>query len=390
MTAETTTAPSAWEAAVRRATVVADRERPGGMDEDCWEDVAIRDIIAVALYALHVRHETPVDEVPWSHVLWWLWDDEHVITLVEDTFPDAGQALTTSDDELSDPLLARWRWLNRTWDPEAPVRRRNVPPPPWDALMRRGRDAADGPQAEPRWEGMSRGIAQALPDPALEVCTHWAAGAVGAVFSAEQGGLAVHERVRVHGGRFAGQGGYVRDIGWGFDDENQQVTGPEGYVVDLDDTEGTERIDAKFLEPATDLRWPRRPVGALKVGLPPGLNDALPSMPSCAEDLEHLLAGASNPEAVPEDLRTSIRHARRHHHLDMRRLARPRPHRASAQLLLHWYELTDQDVNDPAGRAEIWELLTTEHLRDEQPVRLLATSESEAKTLAKQHTGLLL
>ncbi|MFC7912533.1 hypothetical protein [Streptomyces sp. NPDC057386] len=168
MTAETTTSPSTWEAAVSRATVVADRERPGGMNEDCWDDVAIRDIITVVvLYALHVRHETPVNEVPWSKVLWWLWDDEHVIHLVEDTFPDAGQALTTPADELSDPLLARWRWLNRPWGPEAPIRRRNVPPPPWEALMQRGRNAADGPLPEPRWEGMSRGIAEALPDPAL-------------------------------------------------------------------------------------------------------------------------------------------------------------------------------------------------------------------------------
>ena len=390
MTAETTTAPSAWEAAVRRATVVADRERPGAMNEDCWEDVAIRDIIAVALYALHVRHETPVDEVPWSKVLWWLWDDEHVIHLVEDTFPAAGRALTAPADGLSDPLLGRWRWLNRTWDPEAPIRRRNVPPPPWETLMQRGPDATNRLLPEPRWEGMSRGIAEALPDPALEVCTHWAAAAVSAVFSAEQGGLGVHERVRVHGGSFAGQGGYVRDIGWSFDDENQQVTGPEGYVVDLDDTEGTERIDAELLQPGTDLRWADRPEGTLKAGPPPGLNAALPPVPSCAEDLEQLLAGASNPEAVPEDLRSRIRDARRHHHLDMRRLAAPRPHRATAQLLLHWYELTDRYTDDPAGRAEVWELLTTEHLRDEQPVRRLATSESEAKALAKQHTGLLL
>ncbi|MDX3024998.1 hypothetical protein [Streptomyces acidiscabies] len=390
MTAETTTAPSAWKAAVSRATVVADRELPGRMKEDCWDDVAVRDIITVVLYALHVRHATPVDEMPWSKALWWLWDDERVIHLVEDTLPAAGRALTTPDDELTDPLLSRWRWLNRTWDPDAPIRRRNVPPPPWEILTQRGHDAADGPLPEPRWEGMSRGIAGALPDPAVEVCTPWAAAAVGAVLSAEQGYLTVLQRARVHGGRFAGQGGYVRDIRWHFDDEKQQVTGPESYAVDLDDTEGTERIDAELLQPATDFRWAHRPEGTLKDGPPPELSTPLPPIPSCAEDLERLLAGASNPEALPEDLRNSIRGARRHHHLDMRRLAAPRPHRATAQLLLHWYELTDRYMDDPAGRAEVWELLTTEHLHDEQPVRRLATSESEAKALAKQHTGLLL
>lgn len=166
MSGETTTTATSWQEAVNRATAVVDRERPGGMDEDNWDSVAIRDIIAVVLYALHVRHKPGV-EVPWSKVLWWLWDDEHVIPLVEDTLPDAGRALTTPDSELTDPVLARWRWLNRTWDPQAPIRRRNVPPPPWEALLQRERDTADRPLPEPRWEGMSRGIAAALPDPEI-------------------------------------------------------------------------------------------------------------------------------------------------------------------------------------------------------------------------------
>ncbi|WP_405749418.1 hypothetical protein OG232_04570 [Streptomyces sp. NBC_01411] len=108
MTAETATSGGAWEDAVCRATAVAEPERPGGMDEDCWDDVATRDIIAVAFYALHQGHETPVDEVPWLTVPWWLGYDEHVITLVGDTLSDAGQVPTTPDDELADPFLVRW------------------------------------------------------------------------------------------------------------------------------------------------------------------------------------------------------------------------------------------------------------------------------------------
>lgn len=67
-----------------------------------------------------------------------------------------------------------------------------------------------------------------------------------------------------------------------------------GYVVDLDDIEGTERIDADRLEPCTDLRWPRRPRGTLKDGPPPGLLDPLPPRLTCAEDLEEILDRAIN------------------------------------------------------------------------------------------------
>jgi hypothetical protein len=390
MTVELAVSTDAWDAAVRRATAVVDRDRPGGMDEDNWDTVAMRDIIAVILYALHTRSKTAVEAVPWSQVLWWLWDDENVIALVEDTIPGTAEALTEPGGELDNPVLARWRWLNRTWDPDAPIRRRNLPATSWEFHRQQRQHESGTPLPEPRWEGMSRGIGDGLPDPAIEICTHWAAGVVATVFSAEQGGYATHQRVRVVSGEFAGQGGYVQDIGWVFHDEAQQVTGPTGYVVDLDDTKGTEDIDAEHLEPASDYRWARRPEGTLKDGPPPGLHDPLPPTPSCAEDLESLLADASNPEAVPEELRQRIRDGYRHHHRDMRRRAAPRPHRTTAQLLLHWYELTEPYVDDPSARAEIWELVVTEHLRDDAPLRLLATSEEEAKALAAQHTGLTL
>ena len=166
MAPETTVATDAWDDAVRRATAVADRGRTGGMDKDFWDDVATRDIIAVVLYALHVRLDVAVDEVPWAKVLWWLWEDGQVIVLVEETVPGAGQALEP-DGEPDDAVASRWRWLNRTWDPQAPFRRRNLPPAPWEALLQRGSGDADGPRPEPRWEGISRGIADGLSDPAL-------------------------------------------------------------------------------------------------------------------------------------------------------------------------------------------------------------------------------
>lgn len=169
MTAQTTTATRAWDNAVRRATAVANSERPGGMDEDCWDDVAIRDIIATVLYALHLRTGTEADTVPWSSVLWWLHDDERVISLVEDTVPGAAQALTGTTAGTEEAVLDRWRWLNRTWDPDAPVRRRNRPSSAGGTLRQSGHElfGTRVAVAEPRWDGMSRGIAGVLPDPAL-------------------------------------------------------------------------------------------------------------------------------------------------------------------------------------------------------------------------------
>ncbi|WP_405814248.1 hypothetical protein OG241_06630 [Streptomyces sp. NBC_01390] len=392
MTAQTTTATRAWDDAVRRATAVANSERPGGMDEDCWDDVAIRDIIATVLYALHLRTGTEADTVPWSSVLWWLHDDERVVSLVEDTVPGAAQALAETTAGTEEAVLDRWRWLNRTWDPDAPVRRLNRPSSTGGTLRQTGHDRFGSPVAvaEPRWDGLSRAIAGGVPDPALEVCTHWAAGAVASVLSAECNGFAIYQRVHVMAGDFAGRRGYVQDLGWIIDDEEQQLTGPAGYIVDLDGTEGTTPIDAEDLKAIRDDRWARRPAGTLKDGSLPGWGTPLPPSPSCGEDLEELLGRAGNPDAVPEELRQSIRDAHSHHHLDIRRLARPRPHRATAQLLLHWYQLTDRYVDGPDGRAELWEVVLTEHLRDEAPTRLLATNEQAAKALAEHHTGLKL
>lgn len=169
VTAQTTAATSAWDDAVRRATAVANSERPGGMDEDCWDDVAIRDIIATVLYALHLRTGTEVGTVPWSSVLWWLHDDERVISLVEDTVPRAAQALTETTAGTEEAALDRWRWLDRTWDPDAPVRRRNRPSSAWGTLRQIEYDRFVSPVAvaEPRRDGMSRGVAGGFPDPGV-------------------------------------------------------------------------------------------------------------------------------------------------------------------------------------------------------------------------------
>lgn len=235
--------------------------------------------------------------MPWSSVLWWLHDDERVISLVEDTVPGAAQALTETTAGTEDAVLDRWRWLNRTWDPDAPVRRRNRPSSAGGTLRQSGHElfGTRVAVAGPRWDGMSRGIAGGLPDPALEVCTHWAAGAVASVLSAECRGFVVSQRVHVMAGDFTGRRGYVQDLGWIVDDEEQKLTGPAGYIVDLDGTEGTTPIDAEDLEAARDDRWARRPAGTLKDGPPQAGALRCPRAPHAARTWRNSWAGPATP-----------------------------------------------------------------------------------------------
>lgn len=110
-----------------------------------------------------------------------------------------------------------------------------------------------------------------------------------------------------------------------------------------------------------------------------------PSRPrSCAEDLDGVLERVANPEIVPSALRDTIAAAYEHHHLDMGSGATAEPHRVSWQLSMHWYQVTEQYVD---GRvAELWEVEFKAHLHDPAPVRYVALSELEARTLVTQRT----
>ncbi|MEU4113355.1 hypothetical protein AB0F71_02490 [Kitasatospora sp. NPDC028055] len=367
-----------WGDAVGRATAATAVEQPGGMDEDCWELVAGRDITAMVLYALHLRDGLPVADVPWRSVLWWLWDDQRVSALVEEVLPTAGHDLARVA-EPADPVVERWRWLTRTWNPDAPIRprARQEVRAPLDELLYLSYSRQDDAAPEPRWGGMSRGLAAGLPDPALEVCVGWAAAAVQAAITTEHGGYARFDRVRVTGGPFKGHRGYVRQSGWSLDDASQTAGGPLGYVVDLDDTEGTEDIDAELLKRSSDQRWPRRRAGTLKDGPPPGLHDPLPPVPSCADDLAKILDRAVNPEIVPPGLRASIVSAKHHHHVLMDCQASPAPARFTWRVIDHWYQLTEHYADDQ--RVAIWEVEVSRHLHDPAPVSYLALDEDGAR-----------
>lgn len=373
--------PDGWESAVRRASDATGACQPGGMDETCWDDVAMRGIVATVLYALHLRDRQPVEAIRWQTVLWQLHDDRRIDALVTAVLPGAGHDLSRTAP-LGDPVTECWRWLTRTWDPN----------PPADSALRQQPLSHTAPAdwvpdaPEPRWGGLSRGIGRGLPDPALEVCTEiWAAGVVQQAIVAERGGHSAHDRVEVTAGPFKGCRGYVREVGWHVDDTAETVDGPAGYVVDLDNVEGTERIDADQVKECSDLSWPRRPEGTLKYGPPSDLNNPPPPPKTCAENLEEILRRAANPEIVPEQLRRTIGAGRRHHHVQLDWQASPSPQRFTWRVLLHWYQLTDHYADDQ--RANLYEVIVTRHLDDPEPAHLLALSEGDVPSVIARCTA---
>lgn len=371
-------ASDTWDAAVRRATDVTAAHTVGGMDENCWDDVAIRGILAITLYALHRRDGHPVEAVSWQRVLWQLRDDQRVMELATSVLPGAGHDLARTAAP-GDPVADCWMWLTRTWNPHAPripvaEKRRAVP------AVAVPSDLAELPQStELRWGGMTRGIGAGLPDPALEVCTDWAADVVQRAITADSYGHHRHDRVAVIAGAHAGRRGYVVESGWHFDDATETVQGPAGYVLDLDDVEGTIRADADAVTGSSDRRWPRRPAGCLKDAPPPGLDDPLPPAKNSAEDLADILARAADPAIVPEPLRAKIAAAYAHHHLELDRQARPAPGRVSWQVLHHWYQLTEHYADDQ--RVDLYEVVVTRHLHDPEPAHHLALSEDDLPDL---------
>lgn len=151
-----------WQAAIRRATQATAADRSGSMDETCWDDVAMCNVIAMVLYALHLRDRVPVSKIRWQRVLWHLYDDQRARDLITAVLPGAGHDLARTAPP-GDPVAECWRWLTRTWDPNAPVKSAYTM-----AFSARQNTELQVPETpECRWGGMSRGVANGLPDPAL-------------------------------------------------------------------------------------------------------------------------------------------------------------------------------------------------------------------------------
>jgi hypothetical protein len=356
-----------WRAAVARAGTVA--ARSGAVDENSWDEVAIRDIIAVTLHALASRGRTPVAEVGWDVVLWQLNDADRVRALVD---------LIASDEPAG--LAERWAWLERVWNPHAPFRAHM-------ADLSRARSpmsAVPGDDVEPRWGGMTRGIARGLPDPALEIGLLHAAGAVGRELLTACSGLAHYARVAVIGGQYKGDAGYVRGPVWELDDERETVTTPPcGYEVSLDQDTAVSApvIEASFLRVLDDgLTWAQRPAGSAAL-LPPAFAPA--PEPDCAEHLASILSRSTNPQIVPEELRMQITASARYAPRLIEHRAAARPTRRSWRATEHRFVPAAQ----ADGFVSVFEVEFTRSVFDRDPVCVLALDESEILPIIAAHLG---
>ncbi|MFF2145528.1 hypothetical protein [Kitasatospora sp. NPDC058190] len=358
-----TPAAGAWDEAVRRATPLVASYEYGGMDENNWNHVAARDIIAVVLYALHLRDGVPVGDVQWRRVLWHVWDDRRVAALAEEALPAAGHDLFPLAELTgpADPVAQRWRWLTRTWEPLG-----------WDGSVPA---LADGRAREPLWGGMSRNFAVMSPDPALELCADDAANAVQAHIAKEVKALRRFDRVEITGGEWKRNRGYVMVLAWALDDDQQITEGPIGYEVDLDNVDGDQRIWADDLRQCDDVRWPQRPKRTKKY-LP--RDTTLPPRPSCAEELEALLGRVANPAVLPERLREVLAVADGHYVVSLERQASPAPERLSWQVTCHVYEF--EDDRDP---VELFHIEVRTHVNDD-PRHYLALDRGDVPSILAQ------
>lgn len=197
-----------------------------------WEGTAMRDLVACSLYAVGLRDHTSVAEVPLGRVVVPLFGRDVFEVLVRTELTAAGHQLDRADP--SDLVSVRWAWLQRRWDPDAPIGQ--------------------------RWDGLPRGIARGLPDPAIAVCLSWAGDVVDRALATERRALQRRSRVRVTRGAFAGQTGMVETPAWLITGDARAVEPgpPGGYMIRLDrpDEAGpvaagpVERILATDLEPA--------------------------------------------------------------------------------------------------------------------------------------------
>ncbi|WP_404868508.1 hypothetical protein ACI1MP_10595 [Kitasatospora griseola] len=378
----------AWDAAHRRATGATEASQGlGALDENCWDDVAMRGIVAMALYAAHLRDGRPVDEIRWQDVLWLLRDDRALQAFLAEVLFGCGHGLSRTADG-GDPVAGCWRWLTRTWDPRLPGEpglRDTVAPPVGDTWST-ARPGAGRPKR--RWDGMTRGIGGG-PDPAIEICTPWAAGVVEDALAAQGHGLRRRDRIEVIEGEFAGRGGYVRGARWAFDDEAATVEGPVGYVLDLDDAAEDRWVPADHVRVGAHLAWPQRPAATLKadrtvlVGRP----DPATPVESCADHLDSLLGAAANPLVVPDDLRRAIAGAARRSCLREEWGASPHPRRLTWEVVRHTYWATEWPTLPQHPVADLYELTLTRHVNDPAPVHHLALTATDMLALLDQHTA---
>lgn len=381
-------AGGAFSVALERAGDAAVRvvPEPAQGRDASWDLAAVRGIVAMVLYALHQRERVPVEAVSWSSAAWCLRDDAAVVELVESVLPHLRTAVGGAQPDGADPVARTWWWLNRTWRPPGgvPLELMGRPRPgePVDA----GEVLAAARAQEP-WDGMVRGIARDLPDPAVEICAGWARIAASGMLLAEHGGLEPHTRVQITAGPLDGQYGYVDGPVWAVDEQEGRVlTPPAAYAVDLDDAppgDAPSTVDAGQLSASADgLAWPRRRAGSARDR--PAWTDETPEHRTVATEVDALLRRAANPQDVPEPMLAAMRAASRITVLVNHRGATPRPNRWSWTVFNHAYDEDSGADGEPLMVAEVW---FTRHAADPNPLVHLAPGISDLRALIESRTG---
>lgn len=206
-----------WGLAVTRAQRLASVAL--AVTDNNWEYTGTQNTLAVALASLGCENAGGVEAVTLGSLLWHLLRLDGGIR--ELAIPLVGEDLALSTDtdpatveNSSDPLIATWLWLTRTW-PADP----------------------NQPHQQGRWEGMTRSLARGSTEPAVVVCRGLAADAVYHALEEElDRPLLVGTEVHAVGGEFDGCTGTVIAPAWYFDDERRDLSSgplPHGYEVQL-------------------------------------------------------------------------------------------------------------------------------------------------------------
>ncbi|MGP4013789.1 hypothetical protein [Streptomyces sp. 4N124] len=147
-----------WTCAVTRAQQLASATL--AVTDNNWEYTGTRDVLAISLAALGRQNAGGVEAVTLGSLLWHLSRLDGGVRQLAASLVGEDLALSTDTDpatvdDSSDPVIATWLWLTRTWpaDPHQPL-------------------------SKERWDGMTRGLARGSAEPAVVVCHQLAVDAV--------------------------------------------------------------------------------------------------------------------------------------------------------------------------------------------------------------------
>ena len=184
---------------------------PRDDEQPNWDHVGVKGMLAVTIYATAIRDQLAVEDVGLGAILVPLLYREVFLAQAK-ILHGAGHDLATGTDSgayAADPVVRQWKWLLRTWDPDAAPR--------------------------DRWDGMTRGIARGLPDPAIDVLCGWARGGVDRALTAERGGIERRTTVRVTASPYENLVGRVEGSDYDLDADNPLDLAPglPRYAVNL-------------------------------------------------------------------------------------------------------------------------------------------------------------